>query len=369
MPSRNLTSAANGMAGLDWAGPLHDCSGCAWIAFDERRRIVSFSREAERLVRLSARQVLNRPVEVLPGPLQKIIKATFSTGKAVRDRRIELPAAGASQIAVRLTTIAIRTSKGKHIAVIALMSDLRLVGKLGDTLQRLQRLASLGILSAGLAHEIKNALVAVRTFIDLLLERNQDAELAEIVGREMRRVNSLVSQMLRCASPARLVLSATGVHELLDASLRMIQHQLESKLVTLRRTYTAAPDFIKGDDHQLQQAFMNLFLNAADALGPNGELSVTTAVVSGDAASSTRGRATKPPQMRITIKDTGVGIAPENMNRLFEPFFTTKRNGTGLGLSIAHRIIQAHGGTITAESQINQGTTFHILLPLLVKAH
>jgi len=362
-----ISSVAGRQAGASLTGVFRDCVGCAWVAIDERRRVADFSREAELLTRLSARQVLNQPFDVLPGPLRNIIGRTFSTGKSMSARRLKLPAADKGEITIRLGTIAVRTAKAKRFAVIAVMSDLSSADKQEKTVQRLERLASIGMLSTSMAHEIKNALVAVKTFIDLLLEKNRDAELAEIVGREMRRVNFLVSQMLKFAGPARSAFCPARVHELLDGTLRMIQHQLESKLITIHRAYSAAPDFVKGNDHQLQQAFVNLFLNAADAMGPNGELNIATEVIASGPAVAGRGRAKKQPHVRIVIKDTGVGIAPENMDRLFEPFFTTKKNGTGLGLAITRRIIEEHHGSITVESQANQGAAFHILLPALDK--
>ena len=368
MSNNAVTPAASSEAVLGLAGAFRDCIGCAWVAIDERRRIVSFSPEAGDLMGLSARQLRNQPFSVLPEPIQRAIQATFSTGKAIRSRRIMLPASDAGKITIRLSTIAVRAAKRKCAAVLVTMSDQGSVERLEQTTQRLQRLASIGMLSTSLAHEIKNALVAVKTFIDLLLEKNRDAELAEIVGRELRRVDGIVSQMLKFAGPAKPGLGATAVHELLDQSLHMIHRQLEGKLITLHRAYAAAPDLVKGNGHQLQQALVNLFLNAADAMGPNGELSVATELVATDTSGSKRARARNLPHVRITIKDTGVGVAPENMDRLFEPFFTTKKNGTGLGLAITRRIIQEHHGSITVESQANQGTAFNILLPALNQA-
>jgi len=136
-----------------------------------------------------------------------------------------------------------------------------------------------------------------------------------------------------------------------------LQHLLESKLITVRRTFNADCDKVKGDDYQLEQAFVNLFYNALEAMGPNGTLTVSTD--NPDATAS--GRAAR--QLRISIVDDGIGIAPENLGRLFEPFFTTKQNGTGLGMAITRRIIREHHGEITAHSKPNRGTRFEILLP------
>jgi signal transduction histidine kinase len=219
-----------------------------------------------------------------------------------------------------------------------------------QNLQRLDRLAGLGLLSAGMAHEIKNGMVAVKTFVDLLLEKNQDAELGEVVGRELERINAIVTQMLRFAAPGQAVFKTVRIHGLLDHSLRLVEHQISGKLISLDRDYKAAPDTVRGDEFQLQQALMNLLFNAVEAMGANGALTVSTEITGG--------------QLRIQIRDTGTGVAPENLKRLFEPFFTTKKDGTGLGLAISQRIVLEHGGTITAQSENNKGSTFSISLPV-----
>jgi PAS domain S-box-containing protein len=367
MSSSDLATSATATEGIGLAGAFRNSLGCAMLTVNEQRRITSFSPEAENLMRLNARQVVGQPLKVLPAPLQKVIRETFSTGRPVTNRQIVLNPVQHGDIPVRANTAAVRTENGKGLFVIAVLCDLTAVEKLEQNLQRLERLASIGMLSSSMAHEIKNALVAVKTFVDLLLEKNRDAELAELVRREMRRVDTIVSQMMKFACQPKPAFGVTHVHELLDQSLRMIQHQLEGKLVTMRCSYTASPDLIKGNAYQLQQAFVNLFLNAADAVGPNGELSIATEVVSVAPRSPHEPRPRKRPHLRVAIKDTGVGVAPENVSRLFEPFFTTKKNGTGLGLAITHRIIQEHHGSINVESQINKGTTFNILLPLLEK--
>src|SRR5207245_8400399 len=166
---------------------------------------------------------------------------------------------------------------GRKLAAVAfLLADSHAAGRREQELRRLDRLASIGTLSASMAHEIKNALVAGKTFIDLLLEKHQDAELVEIVRREMGRIDSIVSQMLRFAVPAKPTFSTIRLHEILDHSLRLVQPQLEGKSISLSRSFQAASDLVNGDDYQLQQAFVNLFLNALEAMGPNGTLTVAT---------------------------------------------------------------------------------------------
>jgi len=227
-----------------------------------------------------------------------------------------------------------------------------------QSMQRLDRLASLGLLSAGMAHEIKNSLVAVNTFVDRLLQKGEDREFSETVRRELKRIDTLVTQMLRFAAPGKNAFATVHVHELLDHSLRLIEHQIKGKFVSLNRRYNAAPDTVSGDEYQLQQAFMNVLFNAVEAVGMNGTLTVSTEITGGN-----------PPERRlgIHVQDTGLGIMPENLPHLFEPFFTTKKSGTGLGLAICQRIIKEHNGDITARSEFKKGATFSISLPALAK--
>jgi two-component system sensor histidine kinase HydH len=237
------------------------------------------------------------------------------------------------------------------------------VSHLREHIERLNRLASLGTLAASMAHEIKNALVAGKTFIDLLLENNQDAELAQVVRRELGRIDLMVSRMLRFARPGEFRSHKVHLHEILDHSLRLVEPLMEAKPVSVTRSLVAVEDVVDGDEHELQQAFVNLLLNAVEAVGPNGKITVTTNLARAAVEVPTHSSG----QLQVTIHDTGIGIAPENMTRLFEPFFTTKPTGTGLGLAITRRILQQHRGEISAKSPPGEGTTFTILLPAIAE--
>jgi two-component system, NtrC family, sensor histidine kinase AtoS len=223
----------------------------------------------------------------------------------------------------------------------------------GEKMQRLDRLASLGLLSASMAHEIKNSLVAVKTFVDLLVQKNEDGELTGVVAKELDRINALATQMLKFAAPRSAAFAVVRIHDTIDYSLRLLQHQIGGKMIALKRDYRAMPDTVRGDDALLQQVFMNLLLNALEALGTGGELTVSTELVQGDDGARL---------LKIKIRDTGTGISPENLARLFEPFFTTKKNGTGLGLAISQRIAHEHGGMIEAQSEADKGSTFSFSL-------
>jgi signal transduction histidine kinase len=220
-------------------------------------------------------------------------------------------------------------------------------------LRRLDRLANLGLISASVAHEIKNGLVAVNTFVEILSEKGEDREMAELVRRELKRIDLLVTQMLRVSSPKPTPKATINIHHVLDRSLRLLEHQMKGQRIALKREYRAVPDQVEADESQLQQAFMNVLLNGIQAIGTNGELAVLTEARPGEAGRN---------RIQIRIRDTGPGIAAENLPRLFTPFFTTKKDGTGLGLTISERIIREHQGVIEVQSEKGVGTTFTILL-------
>jgi signal transduction histidine kinase len=334
------------------ASVLHNCLSAGVIILDERARVLCCSPEATRLLHLPPDQAAGELS--LPAPLQKLGREVAASGNAVGSRVVTLACKGTP--AFRVSALPFRTATGQTQIVITLHDD-TLVHRLEQNLDRLDRLAGIGTLSAGMAHEIKNAFVAVRTFVELLLEKNPDAELGDVVRRELHRIDTIVSQMLRFRTPARPEFAVIRVHDVLDHSLRLLQHQFEAKLIICNRAFTASQDAVKGDDYQLEQAFVNLFFNALEAMGPSGTLVVTTENV------EATGQKQAGRQVQITIADDGIGILPENLSRLFEPFFTTKQNGTGLGMAITRRIISEHHGEITAQSKPNQGTTFRVLLP------
>jgi signal transduction histidine kinase len=230
---------------------------------------------------------------------------------------------------------------------------------LEENLQRLDRLANLGTLSAGIAHEIKNALVPIKTFVELTLQKSDDKDLAIAVERELKRLDSLVTQMLRFGVPRPTAFASVQVHDVLEISLRLLQHQISGKMISVTRDFRALPGVIHGDESQLQQVVMNLLLNALESMGLSGTLTISTEIIQDHAGAHL---------LKINVQDTGMGITKENLARLFEPFFTTKKNGTGLGLAISQRVAREHHGKIEAQSEIGKGSIFTISLPVATRA-
>jgi signal transduction histidine kinase len=342
---------SKGYGGLSGGNPLsllQECFACGVIVVGAGKRIVACTAEAAEHLHRDAAKLLNAPLSSLPAPLARLIQETARSGKAILNREIPLGHA----TTLRASILPVKTREPVEIVVV--LNSLTSTPVFEQNLRRLDRLAGLGTLSASMAHEIKNGMVAIKTFVDLLAQKGQDTELTEVVGRELERINAIVTQMLRFAAPNRAAFTTVRIHDVLDHSLRLMQHQVSGKLISLQRHYQAEPDTVRGDDAQLQQVFMNLLLNAFEAMGTNGVLTVKTETVKGERSER---------QLRVNIQDTGVGIAPENLEHLFEPFFTTKKNGTGLGLAISQRIALEHHGVIHAHSDPGKGSRFSLSLP------
>jgi len=322
------------------------------LVVNARGRIATCTPEAAAHLLATTAQLENAPTALLPAPFPKIIRDAVESGQPVTNREISLKIPRGGTTILQVSILPIKTRAQSQVIVV--LNNLTSAPVFEQNMRRLDRLASLGALSASLAHEIKNGMVAIKTFIDLLLQKGQDTELTEVVNRELQRINAIVTQMLRFAAPKGTAFTTVRVHEVLDHSLRLLHHQISGKLISLQRRYQAQTDTVRGDDAQLQQAFMNLLLNALEAMDMNGVLTVATETTEGKHGTRL---------LRIHIQDTGVGIAQENLRHLFEPFFTTKKNGTGLGLAISQRIIHEHHGTIQAQSEVSHGSTFSLSLP------
>lgn len=346
MSRANLTSQVNRPATANPTEQSTDGSVCGAFVVDANERIIACTPEAGVLLRINPAQLQNASVDSLPAPLPKLVRETAKSGKTLANKEIFL-----STAALHANLLPV---KNEVVVVLNHFSSAPFFAENEQNMRRLDQLASLGMLSANMAHEIKNGMVAIKTFVELLAQKGEDAELTAVVGRELQRINGIVTQMLRFAAPKHTTFMTVHVHEVLDHALRLLQHQINGKMILLKKQYHAEPNIVRGDDAQLQQALMNLLLNALEAMGTNGVLTVATDIVDDDS-----GR-----QLRIQIQDSGMGIAPENLGRLFEPFFTTKKNGTGLGLAISQRIASEHQGSIKVQSEANHGSTFSFWLPI-----
>jgi signal transduction histidine kinase len=347
-------SSGKGQEGMSLATALRGCLGAGVAFYDPAAQVVTMAPEAAQLLGFAVQASREPDWETLPVSLRQVAAEAAKTGRSLANRIVEIKtAAGRSRV---LEITAIPVGHNGKVGVVLLLSNLEDLLHCEERLQRLDRLANLGTLAASMAHEIRNALVAGRTFVDLLLEKNPQAELTDVVRRELTRIDAIVARLLKFAAPARPALSEVRVTELLEHALRLLQPQLDNRDISLDRQLNTGADQVTGDEGELLQAFMNLLLNALEAMAPEGKLTVKTEPES------------KSGTIRITITDTGIGISPEHLPHLFDPFFTTKPSGTGLGLAVTKRIIEEHHGALTVESRPGQGTAFTIVLPVANEA-
>ncbi len=340
------------------------------IAAGADQRITVFNNEAGQITGLNPRDLIDHSLDRLPTGLREILCETLRTGDGQENGELVLPL-GAHSAVVRASSSIFHGEQGEMLGALVVLTDITALKRLELQIRRSDRLASLGTLSAGMAHEIKNPLVSIKTFAQLLPERYQDSDFrttfSNLIGHEIDRIDSLVNQLLRFARPAKPVLQPLHVHDVLEKSLQLVGHRLYQKEIKLTRSWQADVDTIRADADQLEQVFLNFFLNAMDAMRRGGELVVETEIraTSEWVAALSGTNADSHECLRVTIRDDGEGIRTEDIAHVFDPFFTTKDYGTGLGLSVVHGIIQEHGGQIEVESQLKKGTAFHILLPLV----
>jgi signal transduction histidine kinase/putative methionine-R-sulfoxide reductase with GAF domain len=230
-------------------------------------------------------------------------------------------------------------------------ADLR---KAEDQLIRSEKLAALGQLAAGIAHEIRNPLTSINILIHSLRENvpsdNTHGEDLRVIEEEIDRINEIVDQFLRFAKPASPLLEKTEVLPIFEETLQLLKPQIKRRKISVQKKFQPLP-LITMDREQMKQVVLNLLLNAIQAMPEGGRL----------------GLAARVPEdhqwIRLSIQDSGIGIPHEDMSKLFDPFFSTKEGGIGLGLSIAHRIVDQHQGKIEVESVPGEGTRFTIWLP------
>jgi signal transduction histidine kinase len=256
------------------------------------------------------------------------------------------------------------------MGALLVFTDITEFKSLEEQVRRSDQLSSVGTLAAGMAHEIKNPLVTIKTFTQLLPKRYADNEFrndfATLVAHEVERIDGIVNELLSFSKPAKPHLVPMNVQETIDQALKLIHEQLAQKNIQLQNKCRAEQTDIFGDAKLLSQALVNLNLNAIESIDESGSitfgtLNCTHLFANGDSPEKAMNRKC----IRIQISDTGKGIERENLQKIFDPFYTNKSEGTGMGLSVAHGIITEHHGVIEVESQPGRGTSFYIFIPLL----
>jgi two-component system sensor histidine kinase HydH len=363
------------------------------IALDGQQRIAAFNHTAESVLQQDYREVMGKEAEqVLPQelcaelkyleiqdqvatptlpvrlPSTSYIRPEPSSGRIweevqkrkslygqVIEKEINCTLGDGKIVPLEVGASLLEDENKTFLGYVILFKDLTEVRSLRKEIERSRRLASVGRLAAGVAHEIRNPLSSIKGFATYFKERYQqipeDQNTANIMIQEVDRLNRVVGQLLEFARPVKVSPQPMSLKNLIDDSVRLVAPQAQAKQITVRSKITAQMNKVFIDPDRINQVLLNLYLNAIESMQAGGELDVQLSY----------GKARQ--DIKIRVSDTGCGIQKDDLTKIFDPYFTTKSSGTGLGLAIAHNIVEAMGGTIKVESQPGKGTIFTIRIP------
>jgi PAS domain S-box-containing protein len=331
------------------------------VVVDPSDRIVRWNQALETIYGVGSRDAIGRRLDAVFDP--EFLDALAAAGRENPEHpsvaRVSLAsrhARGPERLLVNVAAAPLRTPEGAVAGRVIIIENITSRVQLEEQLQISEKMASLGLLAAGVAHEVNTPLTGISSFTQMLLERAEPddprTKLLEKIERQTFRAAKIVNSLLNLARPAHGDAGPVDVHAVINDVLSLVEHQYKAARIKVRKELAPISPIVRGVEYKLQQVFLNLFLNARDAMPKGGWLSVSSSH-DGD-------------ELRIEVADTGSGIPSEHLSRIYDPFFTTKDigQGTGLGLSITYGIVQEHGGVITCSSKLGQGTCFTITLPL-----
>lgn len=331
------------------------------VVVDLQDRVLRWNRRMETLVGVGRQQALGRD-------LGDLFNRPFVEGLQAARRESPL---GASmyripldvgvgeerrQLLVNTAIAPFQTTEDEQAGWIIVIEDVTDRANLEEQLRLSEKMAAIGLLAAGVAHEVNTPLTGISSFTQMLLDRadpgDPDTQLLEKIEQQTFRAAKIVNSLLNLARPSGGEMRVVDLNATISDVLSLLEHQFRNHRIQVRRHLDGPPVLVRGVEYKLQQVFLNLFLNARDAMPRGGSLTVTTATSGSEAL--------------VEVADTGIGIPSEHLARIYDPFFTTKADGrgTGLGLSVTYGIVQEHGGTLTCDSDPQQGTRFRLVLPL-----
>lgn len=332
------------------------------LTVDQTHRVTAINPMAEHILGVSANSGLGLEISRLfsvEDPIYRCMEEAIDHETFVRNLDIRYPPTESRW--VRLTTSPLADHERRRTGVVILLQDVTDLLVLEEQLRRSEKLSALHTLSAGVAHEIRNPLSALDLNLHLLHEEvtaepvNQEPvqRYLEIVNTEVRRIRGIVDNFLRFARPTSLVLGEVKLDEVVQHIVELVRYEAQERGVDIAVEFpTDLPD-VSGDETQLGQVFLNLMINAVQAMPKGGTLRIV----------GTNGTAAGRSTIDVSVTDTGVGITKADLSKVFEPFFSTKPSGNGLGLAIAYRIVEDHHGAIRVTSQEGAGTTFVLSFP------
>lgn len=328
------------------------------IAVDASGQLTLSNPAAELLTGMILRRRPMLSYNELPSTLVGPLRETLLEGKAYSQLETTIQTQGGLLLPLVYSTAPLQDKDGTTHGALIVFGDLSRLKELEREKHRAERLAAFGSLASGVAHEIKNPLVAIRTFAELLPERFADIDFrddfSKVVVREIDRIDNLVARLRGIASAPQHQTGPVDLRQPISETLKLLRGQLEQSRTTVQYVVEDDAPFVTIEDAQLKQLFLNIFQNALEAMGPGGQLSIRVA----------RTHSSGSAWILADVSDTGPGMSESVKTHVFDPFFTTKPTGSGLGLAICRSIVDAHRGTIRAENnRDSSGTTITVELP------
>lgn len=324
------------------------------IATDKNGKIAFYNSAVERITGLDLSKARGEdPDNILPNHFCEL-KEALDRGETISEKEMVCEFAEDKIVPVSVSASKIINEEGQFVGQVLILRDLGEVRRLQDEIRRKEKLAAIGGLAAGVAHEIRNPLSSIKGIASYFKSKfdddSDDKEAAGVMIQEVDRLNRVISELLEFAVPTELKLKQTDVNELLEHSVRLIQKEASTNDIAIKLNLSQQQLVAKIDSDRFSQCLLNLYLNALQAMDTGGRLTIKNSITEGSL-------------IKIDIKDTGSGIKTEDLNKIFDPYFTTKTKGTGLGLAIVHKIIEAHKGQVKVRSVSGQGTVFTIVIP------
>jgi len=325
------------------------------VASDEDGRVAAYNETAEAILRFPAHQVLGKTAErVLPPELWNLTERVVRGGTVIEED-LECETDRDRALPLRVSAAILYGEDDSFWGNVFIFRDLTEVRRLQQEVERSRRLAALGSLAAGVAHEIRNPLSSVKGFATYFKEKfkddPQDQDTAKTMIQEVERLDRVIGQLLEFARPSTLKIKPVQVADIVQHSLKLVEGDARTKGIKIKSEVPSGLPDVLMDVDRMSQVLLNLYLNSIQAMDEGGTLEVKV--------SRDEGRKVT----KIIVADNGQGIDPADLERIFDPYFTTKPGGTGLGLAIVHKIMEAHRGDMKVKSKPGTGTSMALLLP------
>jgi two-component system, NtrC family, sensor kinase len=331
------------------------------LTVDLDSRIESWNSQIEDMLEIPRGEALGHPLEeVLPGDLAGEIASAAASDHVSGIYKFHLNTRSGRHLVINTSMAPLLGKNGARLGRLILLDDITQRVRLEDQMVQTEKLTSLGLLAAGVAHEVNTPLAVISNYIQMLAKQiaadDPRQKTIELIVKQTFRASEIVNNLLNFSRTGGTEAAEIDLNAVLDETLSLVQHPLKAAHVSVVRNYTRKLPPVLGSTTRLQQVFLNLFMNARDAMPGGGMIEVRTGAHNGS--------------VEIEVSDTGAGIPPEHLNRIFDPFFTTKASGrgTGLGLSVSYGIIKEHAGKVDVRSAPGKGTSFRLEFPAARKA-